>query len=451
MTEGRSIGPWEISEKLGEGGNADVFRATDAQGREVALKVIHAVKAQKEPYRRFIREIEVLRRLKDAKGILPLIDAYLPEAPSKDDRPWLAMPVAIPIADALRGQPLEAVVEAVAAIAAALAWLHEQDLGHRDIKPGNLYIRGGEWLVGDFGLVAVPDVEELTLSGRPLGPAYYTPYEMVVNPATADPKAADVYSLGKTLWILATGQNFPPQGHQPAGTRGLQIADGRPHPNAQLLDALIDRCTRHHPAERPTMAEVANDLRRWLELPEETKAIDIESVRKRLTTKIQPRLAAADLEAQRRELAYAAAAQLTAQVAHLNRALKDLHPHAQIDGSADKFTRNIVRTQDEMSNSRNILWRYQRRSSITVGDKPMEFELCFSRTLELADDGDMVLFMAIYVDYVELNGMSYRWLPDAWAAPVGSVEAEKVLRDAVSEATIHFKEAAEAFADNLPD
>jgi hypothetical protein len=59
---------------------------------------------------------------------------------------------------------------------------------------------------------------------------------MILNPMTAQPHPADVYSLGKTLWVLATGQAWPPEGHQPAGTRGFEIGDFRPHPRSGVLD-----------------------------------------------------------------------------------------------------------------------------------------------------------------------------------------------------------------------
>lgn len=83
----RVIGPWTLGELLGEGGNAEVFRATDSSGREVALKVITARSAERERYKRFVQEITVLRNLGDVAGILPVIDAYLPEKPTKADRP----------------------------------------------------------------------------------------------------------------------------------------------------------------------------------------------------------------------------------------------------------------------------------------------------------------------------------------------------------------------------
>jgi serine/threonine protein kinase len=189
----------------------------------VALKVINANKVEREPYKRFKREIEFLRDHATVEGLLPLTDAYLPDMPSKGDQPWLAMPVATPIRKALEGKPLGDVVTAVSVVAATLWRLQrDYDIAHRDIKPGNLYELDGSWLIGDFGLVALPEAEALTGSGRPLGPAHYTAYEMILNPTTADPHPADVYSLAKTLWVLATDQRFPPEGHQPVGTRGFE-------------------------------------------------------------------------------------------------------------------------------------------------------------------------------------------------------------------------------------
>jgi len=54
-------------------------------------------------------------------------------------------------------RPLEDVVGAISTVAAALAALEEEhNIGHRDIKPGNLYELDGEWFVGDFGLITDP-------------------------------------------------------------------------------------------------------------------------------------------------------------------------------------------------------------------------------------------------------------------------------------------------------
>jgi hypothetical protein len=110
-----------------------------------------------------VREIEFLRSLEDTTGVLPILDAHLPDAPSRNDRPWLAMPIATPIDDALGSSGLDIVVGAMAQIARTLSRLRaENGVAHRDLKPGNLYELRGNWLVGDFGLIAVPDIGELT-------------------------------------------------------------------------------------------------------------------------------------------------------------------------------------------------------------------------------------------------------------------------------------------------
>lgn len=285
------IGPWTVGECIGSGGNAKVYQATRPGADEsVALKVIFSKKADSEPYQRFVREVDFLRELTIDDGVLPLVDASVPNRPTSQNPAWLAMPVAVPIARALSGASLEIVVEAVAAVAETLASLAERGIAHRDIKPGNLYYLDGRWLVGDFGLIDVPDLDQLTMEGKPIGPVHFTAYELLVSAATVeDARSADVYSLGKTLWVLATEQRYPPGGHQQAGaSRGYEIADLRPHPYARELDQLVDSMTRLNPPTRPAMAQVARDLASWRQLTNERPDMAIDDVRARLQSKLQP-------------------------------------------------------------------------------------------------------------------------------------------------------------------
>lgn len=231
------------------------------------------------------------------------------------------MPVATPIANALAAAPLQTIVAALAEIADTLARLAERGVGHRDIKPGNLYEFNGRWLIGDFGLVAAPDLEELTRSGKPFGPAHYTAYEMILDPVNADPLPADVYSFAKTLFVLATGLRYPPEGHQPASTRRFSIADMRPQPHAAVLDRLVDRATRLHADQRPTMREIAADLAAWRELGR-TPTIDVSALAAQLRAKMEREIAAEDLLEQRRELALAAVRRLQELCRPLNDALR---------------------------------------------------------------------------------------------------------------------------------
>jgi serine/threonine protein kinase len=257
------IGRWETIERLGGGGNADVYLAHDGE-REVALKVLKTKNANSEPYARFRNEIDVLRRFQDDQGILPILDASLPKRPSRSDPAWIAMPRATLIRDALEGATLRDTVEAVATIATTLARLAEHGIAHRDLKPDNLYRYKDRWAVGDFGLARLPEESDRRLTGSRLGPFGYMPDELFADAMKADPFRADVFQLAKCLLVLASGLTDPPQGHIPAGSSGAlsrYVTDAR----VDGLDQIVDRCSRREPENRPTMAELAQELQTWLD------------------------------------------------------------------------------------------------------------------------------------------------------------------------------------------
>ena len=81
-SRGGSIGKWELVDPLGKGGTAEVWRATDGESI-VALKILNQRRTESEPYQRFRQEIETLRQIGGHPSIMPLLDAHLPEAPSK--------------------------------------------------------------------------------------------------------------------------------------------------------------------------------------------------------------------------------------------------------------------------------------------------------------------------------------------------------------------------------
>ena len=449
---GQKVGPWTLHDRLGNGGNATVWKATRSDRQDaVALKVLHTKRVNREPYQRFVREIEFLQSLRDTTGVLPLIDASLPEVPTNEERPWLAMPIATPITDALHSRPLEDVVAALAEIASTLARLSEEHhIGHRDIKPGNLYERDGQWLVGDFGLIAISDRGELTRTGRPVGPTHYAAYEMIRDPSNADPLPADVYSLGKTLWVLATEQRFPPEGHQVADTRQFSIADMRPHPHAATLDQLIDRATRIHPDQRPTMVEVARDLKAWGTLSIEPVNLDVSRLRAQLLERMAGELAAEDLREHRKDLALIAVRRLNELFAPLNSALRNLHPRAQIDIAPDRGTQSALSTPSHHG-SPKIEFKYQRMSQVTSGPEHDLFALRVGRSLELTDEGELIFRSYVSVGRPGIiGGGRFSWYGDEQTAPVGSVQAEVMLQKAISELGVKLSEGLKVFVEDLP-
>jgi serine/threonine protein kinase len=173
--------------------------------------------------------------------------------------------VATPIIEALGAKArLEEVVAAVAAIADTLSRLADLSLSHRDIKPENIYRYDGQWVVGDFGLVKVPG-SALTRDATRLGPQYYLAPEMLNSPWKAQGPPADVYSLAKTLWVLATGQKFPIPGQHDFEHPTTTISAYVNHPKANILDVILQEATVFEPSQRPTAAVVKAELSDWLD------------------------------------------------------------------------------------------------------------------------------------------------------------------------------------------
>jgi hypothetical protein len=264
---GTLIGKWRLDSFLGRGGNAVVWSGVDDHGHLGAVKLLINVKSSREPFKRFRREIETHRHLTEMgePGVLPLLDYYLPEPTSAREQPFLVTSLATPIIAALQDAQVADVIVAIRDIARTLDSLHRRGLGHRDVKPENLYNFNEQWMLGDFGLVDVPDAEELTTGAKALGPRYYLAPEMVAAPETALSPPADVYSLGKTLWVLLTGQRYPLPGphrlEEPLMALETYVAGASLRP----LDLLLERMTTLSPIGRPDAGAVAVELESWLQ------------------------------------------------------------------------------------------------------------------------------------------------------------------------------------------
>jgi serine/threonine protein kinase len=210
-----------------------------------------------------------------------VLDSQVSNCPTKDNPPWFVMPIATPLEDALsrdsdeeQAPSLRLVVEAMHDIAAVLAAMHGIGVSHRDIKPDNLFRYEGAWSVGDFGLAHFEDKVAETKEGEKLGPMHYIAPEMLNEATNSDGKAADVYSLAKTLWVLATGQKFPLPGQHTGGPFALYeyIAE----PRASLLDRVLAVATSPLPENRLLMAQFQAELAAWLYPSKQTTILDSE-------------------------------------------------------------------------------------------------------------------------------------------------------------------------------
>ncbi len=146
-------------------------------------------------------------------------------------------------------------------VADGLAHAHAVGVVHRDVKPGNIMLGkdGRVWLT-DFGIARlIGDDAHHTRTGMTIGsPAYLAPEQVRGLEVTP---AADVYSLALVLLEMLTGRRAYPQVPTEAALARLTTPPEIPAELSAGWRTLLGRMTALEPAQRPTAAEVAEQLR----------------------------------------------------------------------------------------------------------------------------------------------------------------------------------------------
>ncbi|MBX3084039.1 MAG: protein kinase [Anaerolineae bacterium] len=214
---GKHFGEYQVIGMLGRGGMGDVYRARQSNlNREVAVKVLPAVKAINEEYRaRFEREAKTVATLHH-----PNIVQVFDFGEQNGDTYMVMEYVEGEGLDAYIRQhaplSLEVVQSIMEDVCAALDYAHDQGLVHRDVKPSNVMLRpvttqsprpfGYRAILMDFGVARiVTDVSTLTQSGVIVGTFDYMSPEQISGARTVDHRA-DIYSLGVMLFQMLTGK-----------------------------------------------------------------------------------------------------------------------------------------------------------------------------------------------------------------------------------------------------
>lgn len=213
MTIGDRLGRYQLEQELGAGGMATVYRARDTElRREVAVKVLfqHLCRSS-ETVARFQREARAAASL-DHPHILRVYDVGgAGEATGAElgDPPYIVLELVKGpnLDESTDTPPIAEVIAAIGAVVAeALAHAHAAGVIHRDVKPANLlWADGGRVVLADFGVARVVSDDEslVTRTGSVLGtPAFMSPEQ--ATGAKIDARS-DLYSLGATLYRLATG------------------------------------------------------------------------------------------------------------------------------------------------------------------------------------------------------------------------------------------------------
>jgi serine/threonine-protein kinase len=209
------FGPFELIERLGLGGMAEVFKATafGASGFEktVALKLLREEYVGEPTWERmFLEEARTQARLTH-RGLVQAHDFGAVEG-----RPWVRLDFVdgLDLAALLRGSPLDPPLACfiVCEILTALSALHEATdergrrlgLVHRDVSATNVLVSClGEVKLGDFGIAKATLLRDQTQGGIRKGSyAYMSPEQVAGRPLDA---ASDVFSAGVLFVELLTG------------------------------------------------------------------------------------------------------------------------------------------------------------------------------------------------------------------------------------------------------
>jgi tRNA A-37 threonylcarbamoyl transferase component Bud32 len=272
------LGDFRVLREVGRGGMGVVYEAEQVSlKRRVALKVLrYGPASDEEAMRRFRREAETVAGLHHT-NIVPVFASGCEQGVH-----FFAMQFieGRSLADLLREQAQKAdaslhprdVARWGMQAAEALAHAHQRGVIHRDVKPSNLLLdpHGVIWLT-DFGLARRLDETVLTMAGVVLGtPRYMSPEQVAAVQQPIDHRT-DVYSLGATLYELATGRPaFEADNPQSLFARILQ---DEPAPPRRLrpalsrdLETILLTCLAKEPARRyPSAQALADDLRAFLE------------------------------------------------------------------------------------------------------------------------------------------------------------------------------------------
>ncbi len=205
-------GSFRLGAVIGRGAMGEVYEASDADGREAAVKLLKPeLIADPLVVRRFLREVKVAATLD-----IPFVArVYEVGDVHSEPAPYIAMERlrGESLADILarRGRlPLDELMQLLREVGCALDAAHASGVVHRDIKPTNLFLhRGGApatkpmWKVLDFGVAKLTATRGTLTAGLIVGtPAYMAP-EQAGGKVSA---ASDLFALGVIAYRALTGQ-----------------------------------------------------------------------------------------------------------------------------------------------------------------------------------------------------------------------------------------------------
>lgn len=261
----RVSGRYKLIEKIGSGGMSNVYLATDLiLERNVAVKLLSFnFREDQDSLRRFQREALATTELTHP-NIVNIFDV------GEGDQPYIVMEhiEGMDLKQYIRENhpiPYHKVIDIMEQILDGIAYAHDNDVIHRDIKPHNILIdKDGRVKITDFGIAVALSQNSITQTNSLLGSVHYiSPEQARGNIVT---KQSDIYSLGIVLYELLTG-TVPFDGesavsialkHFQSEIPSLRELDSR---MPQALENVVLKATAKEPRQRyASVREMKEDL-----------------------------------------------------------------------------------------------------------------------------------------------------------------------------------------------
>jgi serine/threonine-protein kinase len=264
---------YEIQEKIGTGGTADVYRAQDRKlNRPVAIKVLKQEFSENENFVSKFRS-----EAQSAAGLMHpnIVNVY--DVGNEKGIYYIVMELVdgITLKKYIEKKSRLTVKEAVSIaiqVAMGLEAAHNNHIIHRDIKPQNIIIsKDGKVKMTDFGIAKAASSN--TITSNVMGSVHYTSPEQARG-GYSDAKS-DIYSLGVTLFEMLTGR-VPFNGDTTVAIAIKHIQEPLPSPREFVPDLpvsvekIVIKCCQKSPDRRyQTAGELIADLKRSLITPDE--------------------------------------------------------------------------------------------------------------------------------------------------------------------------------------
>lgn len=226
---------YEVIGRIGYGGMAQVYKASDLDtGEDFALKIC----TRKSDAARFDREVRAMSEIRSA-NVMSIVASG-----DHNGLPFLVMPLAQQTLDDVQFSTRESreimdILHTFLEICEGVNAIHKNGWLHRDIKPSNILQVDGVWVISDLGLSKNPFFEgdlKLTKTGIAPGTRQFMAPEQCAGNNKAIDQTTDVFQLGLVLLQMLTGA--PP----------TQVFDLSEFPSQE--SAILKKCLKKDQASR---------------------------------------------------------------------------------------------------------------------------------------------------------------------------------------------------------